>query len=142
MHPKLRFTIPAVLLVAPACTGLRAGPEVSAASPVPASRDSAYVRAKRALTAEAFTLDVVDSLGGHVTGTRYSSANAKVGSAQSCRVVLALDVRGEADSAELATTSRWLAPQPMADSATKVCEKERAEVLDRIQLTVVPAATP
>jgi hypothetical protein len=85
---------------------------------------------------------VVDSLGGHVTGTRYPSANAKVGTAQSCRVVLALDVRGGADTAQLATTSRWLAPLPMADSATKVCEKERVEVLDRIQLTVVPPATP
>jgi hypothetical protein len=142
MRPMFRLTALTVFLVTPACTGLRAGPEVSAAGPVPASRDSAYVRVRRALTAEAFTLDVVDSLGGHITGTRYPSANAKLGSAQSCRVVLALDVRGGADSAKLATTSRWLAPEAMADSATKVCEQERADVLDRIQLTVAPAATP
>ncbi len=141
MRSMLRLAVPAVLLAAPACTGLTAGPEVRAASPVPASRDSAYARVRRALTAETFTLDVVDSLGGHITGTRFPSANSKVGSAQSCRVALALDVRGSADSAELASTSRWLAPEPMAESAPKVCEQERADVLERIQLTVAPDST-
>jgi hypothetical protein len=142
MRPLFLLTAMTALLAAPGCTGLTLGPEVSAATPVPASRDSAYVRARRALTTEAFTLDVVDSAGGHITGTRYPSANSKLGSAQACRVMLDLSVRGGADAAQLATTSRWLAPQAMAESATKVCEQERADVLDRIQETVVPPPAP
>ena len=42
------------------CSGLVAGPEVASTTPVPASRDSAYTRARRGLTAESFTMDVVD----------------------------------------------------------------------------------
>jgi hypothetical protein len=142
MRLLFHFTALTILLATPACTALTPGPEVSAATPVPASRDSAYARVRRALTAEAFTLDVVDSSGGHITGTRYPSANSKLGSAQACRVMLDLNLRGGADSAELATTSRWLAPQAMAESAPKVCEQERVDVLDRIQETVVPPPAP
>jgi len=43
-------------LAATGCTGLAAGPEASAQTPVPVSRDSAWVRACRALTTEAFTV--------------------------------------------------------------------------------------
>src|ERR687890_149728 len=83
----------AVLLLA-ACTGLTAGPEVSAVTPVPVSKDSAWVRTKRALTAEVFTLDVQDSLGGRITAMRYPSATAKAGTAASCRVQLSLGLDG------------------------------------------------
>ena len=122
-----------------ACTGLAAGPEVSAVTPVPASRDSAWVRAKRALTAEVFTLDVQDSLGGRLTAMRYPSATAKVGTAAACRVQLALAIQGGAERPELASTSRWIAPEAMA-AQPDLCEKDRKETLDRILLVVVPAS--
>src|SRR5437899_444315 len=117
-------------LVLAACTGLSAGPEVSSVTPVPASRDSAWVRAKRALTAEVFTLDVQDSVGGRLTAMRYPSANAKLGTPAACRVQLALAIQGEADRPEVASTSRWIAPEAMAGSGA--CEKDRQETLDRI----------
>ena len=60
-----------------ACTGLVAGPESSQVTPVSASRDSAYTRARRAMQAETFTVDVADSVGGRIVATRYA------GSAQS-----------------------------------------------------------
>ena len=129
----------AFLLLA-ACTGLTAGPEVSAVTPVPASRDSAWVRAKRALTAEVFTFDVQDSLGGHLTAMRYPSATAKAGTAAACRVGLALAIEGSGDNASLATTSRWLAPEVSSTTNAQVCERERQETLDRILLVVAPAA--
>ena len=44
-----------------ACSGLVAGPESRSVTPIPASRDSAYARVRRALQGESFTLDVVDS---------------------------------------------------------------------------------
>ena len=59
-----------------ACTGLIAGPESSSVTPIPASRDSAYVRARRALQGESFTMDLVDSTRGLLTGTRWPSASA------------------------------------------------------------------
>ena len=90
--------IPALLVAQiclPGCTGLVAGPEVKAATPVPASRDSAYARTRRALQAESFTIDVVDSSGGHLTGTRYPVADAKLGTSAKCRVAVVLDVGGK-----------------------------------------------
>lgn len=127
-----------VLATASACTGLVAGPEATAIAPVTASRDSAYVRARRAVQAEAFTVDVADSLGGRITGTRYASSNAQIGSSAACRVRLALQVEGDSQKAQVATTSRWLAPEPMEKQAPTVCEKERTEVLTRLTETIEP----
>ena len=138
-----RAVLPELFLVAAglsACTGLVAGPEVQASTPIPASPDSAYARTRRALQAEGFTLDVVDSSRGHLTGTRYATADARMGSAARCRVAMALDVRGTGQAAEVATTTRWLAPDAMMDSAPAVCERERADVLARIDEVLVPPA--
>jgi hypothetical protein len=138
----LAFTLLSVAGSVSACTGLVAGPEVAASTPVPASKDSAYVRARRGLTAESFTMDVVDSSHGHLTGTRYPSSNAQMGTGGKCRVVLAMDVTGGADAGEVSTTTQWVAPQAMADKAPQVCEQERHDVLDRLTQTLVPPSTP
>jgi hypothetical protein len=140
------FTNPATTMVAwlctvgatGACTGLTAGPDSSAQTPVPVSRDSAYTRARRAVTAESFTLDVVDSSGGRLIGTRFPSSSAKLGSAGACRIMLALAIEGNATQSEVGTTSRWLAPAAMSDKAPQVCEQERVQVLERIAQTVAP----
>lgn len=128
------------LSIATACTGLVAGPESTATAPVTVSRDSAYVRARRAVQAEAFTVDVADSLAGLITGTRYASSNAQIGTSAACRVRLALQVQGNSEGAQVATTSRWLAPEPMEEKAATVCEKERGEVLTRVNQTIEPPA--
>jgi len=125
-------------LAATGCTGLAAGPEASAQTPVPVSRDSAWVRARRALTSEAFTVDVMDSTGGRLIGTRYASAGAKQGTQPACRMTLALGIRGDAQQSELSSTSRWVASEKMADKAPEVCERERTQVLERIASTVAP----
>lgn len=123
-----------------ACTGLVAGPESSAVTPVSASRDSAYVRARRAMQAESFTVDVADSLAGRITATRYASSTARMGTSTACRVRLALDIQGNTATAQVATTSRWLAPEPMEEQAPKVCEAERKDVLARVSQTIEPPA--
>src|SRR3954471_24737035 len=115
------------LLLLAACTGLTAGPEVSAVTPVPASRDSAWVRAKRALTAESFTLDVQDSVGGRITAMRYPSATAKIGTQAACRVHLAMTVTGAAQGSELTSSSQWVAPVGMATGKPELCEQDRHE---------------
>ncbi len=120
------------------CTGLVAGPEVKASTPVPASRDSAYVRIGRALQAESFTMDVVDSSRGQLTGIRYPSADAKLGTSAKCRVAIALEVRGSEQRAEVGSTSRWIAPDAMTDRATEVCEEERTDVLERRAQVLLP----
>ena len=125
-------------LAATGCTGLAAGPEASAQTPVPVSQDSAWARARRALSSEAFTLDVVDSSGGRLIGTRYASAGAKQGTQPACSMTLALGIRGDAEQAELSSTSRWIASEKMADKAPEVCERERTQVLERIASTVAP----
>jgi hypothetical protein len=124
------------------CTGLAAGPESSAQTPVPVSKDSAWARARRALSAEAFTLDVVDSTGGRLIGVRYPSANAMSGTQMACRMTLALGIDGDAERSELSSTSRWVAAEKMMDKAPEVCERERTQVLERIATTVAPPPTP
>ena len=130
------------LLLAAACTGLVAGPESRATVAVPASRDSAYVRARRALTGESFTMDRVDSTGGVLTGTRWPSSSAVQGSSAACHVTVAMQVRGDANSSEVTSTSRWVAPSSMSDKAPTVCEQERGQVLERTAQVLVPPPTP
>ena len=85
-------------------------------------------------------MDVVDSTHGRLTGTRYPSSNAQMGTAARCRVVLAMDVLGGADAGEVSTTTtRWVAPEQMADKAPRVCEQERHDVVQRLTETLVPA---
>ena len=138
-RPVAPRPVPCLLaLLLGACTGLTAGPEVSAVTPVPASRDSAWVRAKRALTAEVFTLDVQDSVAGRITAMRYPSATAKVGTVAACRVRLALTLEGTREGSQVESASRWIAPESMA-AKPDLCEQDRRETLDRILLVVAPA---
>jgi hypothetical protein len=126
------------VLPAAACTGRIAGPERSDVLPVPASRDSAYVRARRALQGESFTMDVVDSTGGLLVGTRWPRSTAVQGTQEACHVSVALQVQGDRDRAEVVTRSRWISPGGMSDKAPKVCELERTQVLERTNAVIVP----
>jgi hypothetical protein len=98
------------------CTGLVAGPEVKASTPVPAVRDSAYTRSRRALQAESFTMDVMDSSGGRLTGTRYPSADAKLGTSARCRVVVASVLSADDDAARRSGSSYCRRRRPAAAS--------------------------
>jgi hypothetical protein len=129
-------------LLTSACTGLVAGPESQSTLPVPASRDSAYVRAHRALTGESFTMDIVDSTRGVLTGTRWPSSSAVQGSSAACHVRLAMQIRGDASKSEVVSTSSWVAPASMSDKASTVCERERSQVLERAAQVLVPSPTP
>jgi hypothetical protein len=130
------------LLLTSACSGLVAGPESRATVPVPASRDSAYVRARRALTGESFTMDVVDSSGGVLRGTRWPSSSAVQGSSAACHVMVAMHIRGDANSSEVTSTSRWVAPSRMSDKAPTVCDQVRGQVLERTAQVLAPSPTP
>ena len=138
----IRIFLPGLAATVIACTGRVAGPEQSSVTPVPASRDSAWVRARRALQGESFTMDVTDSAAGRLIATRWPSASAQQGTSQACHVSLALAIRGDATRSEVSSTSRWLAPGGMRDKAPKVCEQERAEVLERTVQVLVPPPTP
>jgi hypothetical protein len=134
-----RFVLP-LLIACSACTGLLAGPETASVTAVPASRDSAFVRARRALQGESFTLDHVDSTAGRISGTRWPSASAPQGTAPACHVALALQISGDATHSEVAATSRWIAPSSMSEKAPTVCERERSQVLERADQVLVPLA--
>ena len=138
---SLRFHLSFLLALA-GCTGLVAGPESRTATPVPASRDSAYVRAQRALQTESFTIDVTDPSRGRLTGTRWPSAGAQQGSSAACHVSVALQVQGDATRSEVTSVSRWRAPATMSDKAPQVCEEERSEVLERTAQVLNPPPAP
>ena len=109
-------------------------------TPVPASRDSTWIRAKRALTAESFTLDLQDSVGGRITAMRYPAAAADTDTPAACRVHIAVAVTGAGERSELASRSQWIAPEVTASKKPDFCEQDRQETLDRILLVVVPPA--
>jgi hypothetical protein len=139
------FRLHLLILLAPginACSGLVAGPVSSSVTAIPASRDSAYVRARRALQAESFTLDKIDSTHGVLTGTRWPISSAKQGSSAACHVALVMNIKGSGEAAEVTSTSRWIAPEGMNEQAPKVCEQERSQVLERTAQVLVPPATP
>jgi hypothetical protein len=143
LSPSFRFcSLLLVALGAGACSGLVAGPETSSVTPIPASRDSAFVRARRAMQGESFTLDVVDSAGGRLTGTRWPSASARQGTSAACHVSVALQIRGDNAQSEVSSTSRWVAPGGMSDKAPTTCEAERSQVLDRTAQVLAPTPTP
>jgi hypothetical protein len=50
-----------------------------------------------------------------------------------------MDVSGGADAGEVNTTTRWVAPEQMAEKAPQVCEQERHDVVQRLTETLVPA---
>jgi hypothetical protein len=136
-----RVYLSLLILPASACTGLMAGPESTSVTAVPASRDSAYVRARRGLTGESFTLEKADSAGGVLVATRWPSSSARLGTAGACHVSVAMKINGTQERSEVSTTSRWIAPGAMADEAAKVCDKERTEVLERTAQVLVPPPT-
>ena len=143
LSPSSRlYVLLLIASVAGACSGLVAGPESRSVTPIPASRDSAYVRARRALQGESFTLDVVDSARGRLTGTRWPSASARQGTSAACHVSVALQIQGDNSRSEVSSTSRWVAPGGMSDKAPTVCEEERSQVLDRTAQVLAPAPTP
>ena len=145
MTLALSYRLTPLLLIASgagACSGLVAGPESRSVTPIPASRDSAYVRGRRALQGESFTLDVVDSAGGRLTGTRWPSASARQATSSACHVSIALQIQGDDQRSEVTSISRWVAPGGMSDQAPKVCEEERSQVLDRTAQVLVPSPTP
>lgn len=125
-----------------ACTGLVAGPETSSVTPIPAPRDSAYARARRALQGESFTMDLIDSTRGVLIGTRWPRSSAQQGTQEACHVSVALRIQGDNSSSEVASTSRWVAPGGMSSKAPTVCEEERKQVLERTAQVLVPPATP
>jgi hypothetical protein len=137
-HVPSRSIYLLVALVSAGCTGLVAGPESQSATPVPASRDSAFVRARRALTGEQFTIDLADSTAGRFVATRWPGSNAKLGTATACHVRVEYQIRGDNTSAQVESTSRWLAPGYMSDKAPQVCEQERSQVLERAALVLNP----
>jgi hypothetical protein len=140
--PSHRLLLLCLLACGNGCTGLIAGPESQSVTPVPASRDSAYVRARRGLTGESFTVDVVDSTGGRLTATRWPSSSGKLGSSQACHVSVALQISGDSAQSEVSATTRWIAPGGMQDEAPTVCEQERKDVLSRLAQTLSPPPTP
>jgi hypothetical protein len=141
-RPSTVYPLLGLIAAAAACSGLLAGPAQSTVTPVPESRDSAFVRARRALQGESFTLDVVDSSGGRLSGTRWPGSNAQLGTSTACHVSVALQIRGDATRSEVESTSRWVAPSGMSDQAPQVCEQERSQVLDRAAQVLAPPAAP
>jgi hypothetical protein len=143
MSQRVGLSMPVALLAGTiACTGLVAGPESQSATPVPASRDSAFVRARRGLQGEGFTIDLADSTGGRLVGTRWPGSNAKLGTSTACHVKVDFHIQGNATSSELTSTSRWIAPGAMSDKAPQVCEQERSQVLARTVQVINPPPTP
>lgn len=120
------------------CTGLYAGPSVQSSASVAVPRDSAWVRARRGFSAEVMTLDVVDSVGGTLTGRRFPKSSAPEGALETCQILVRLNLAPASDGTGLNWDSRWVAPEALATTKSEMCENERVAVLGRIQQTIAP----
>lgn len=126
------------LLLLPACTGLVAGPVVQSSGTVPVTRDSAWARARRGFSAEVLTIDLADSLAGTLRGRRYPKSSALETAPEQCQVSVNLAFTTAGDGTGLSWDSRWIAPTEMASSKADFCERERAQLVERIQQTIRP----
>lgn len=126
------------LLLLPACTGLVAGPAVQSSATVPVVRDSAWARARRGFSAEILTIDLADSIGGTLRGRRYPKSSALETAPEQCQILVNLSFANQGDATGLAWDSRWIAPKEIASSKAAFCERERAQLLERIEQTIQP----
>ena len=120
------------------CTGLQAGPVVTTSGTITASRDSAWVRARRGFSAEVMTLDMVDSVGGVLTGRRYPKSSDPETSVVQCQIVVKLKLAPSGEGTDTGWDSRWVAPMELATNKPEMCDRERETVVARIQQTIQP----
>ncbi len=115
-----------------ACTGLMAGPATSSASVIPAGRDSTWVRARRAMAADFFTLDVADSVAGVISGVRHPKPGVLAMDPYACRLHLTYLMAGGADSTPVQVKQQWAAPAKKDGTPTVDCAPEMADVVSRM----------
>ena len=115
-----------------ACTGLMAGPAVSTASVIPAGRDSTWVRARRAMAADFFTLDVADSVAGVMSGVRHPRPGVLAMDPYACRLHVTYAMAPGADSTPVEVRTQWTAPAKQDHTPTVDCVPEMADVIGRM----------
>ena len=116
-----------------ACTGLMAGPATSNASVIAAGRDSTWARARRAMAADFFTLDVADSVAGVMSGVRHPKPGVLPMDPYACRLHLTYTMGPGIDSTPVEVKTQWAAPAKKDGSPTVDCVPESADVVSRME---------
>lgn len=124
----------------PACTGLVAGPTTQFAATVPVRPDSAWNRLRRGVSAEVMSLQLVDSLQGVLQARRMPKVAAEPEALERCHILLDLKLTPMGDSTGFAWVTQWVAPTQLAARQPPICERERAQLVERLQLTIEPPA--
>jgi hypothetical protein len=120
-----------------ACTGLMAGPAATTTAVIPADRDSTWVRARRAMAADFFTLDVADSVGGVMTGVRHPKPGVLAIDPFACRLHVTYALGAGTDSTPVQVTTLWTAPAKQDGTPTVDCAPEMADVVSRMEGVLV-----
>jgi hypothetical protein len=109
-----------------------AGPATSSASVIPAGRDSTWVRARRAMAADFFTLDVADSGAGVLSGVRHPKPGVLAMDPYACRLHVTYAMAPGADSTPVEVKAQWAAPARKDGTPTLDCAPEMADVVGRM----------
>ncbi|MEO8635391.1 MAG: hypothetical protein ABI587_08960 [Gemmatimonadales bacterium] len=115
-----------------ACTELMAGPATSTSSVIPAGRDSTWVRARRAMAADFFTLDIADSVGGVMSGVRHPKPGVLAIDPYACRLHVTYALAAGTDSTPVEVRTQWTAPANQDHTPTVDCAPEMADVVSRM----------
>ena len=115
-----------------ACTGLMAGPATSTSSVVPVGRDSTWVRARRAMAADFFTLDVADSVAGVMSGVRHPKPGVLAMDPFACRLHVTYQMAPGTDTTAVEGKQQWTAPAKQDGTPTVDCAPEMADVVTRM----------
>ena len=124
----------------PACTGLVAGPTTQFSATVPVRPDSAWNRLRRGVSAEVMSVQLADSLQGTLQARRMPKLTAEPTALERCHILVDLHLTPMGDSTGFAWVTQWVAPTQLASAKGELCERERAQLVERIQLTVQPPA--
>ncbi len=139
MRPQFRvsFLLTTACTLLPACTGLMAGPASQASTVVPVGKDSVWVRAKRAMTAEVFSFETQDSVNGLLYGVRHPKPGTLEADPLSCRLHVTYRVSGSAGESRVATETLYTVPRGKDGQPTAQCDGELADALSRMSATIL-----
>lgn len=139
MRPPFRASLllATACTLLPACTGLMAGPTSQASTVVPVGKDSAWVRAKRAMTAEVFSFETQDSANGLLYGVRHPKPGTLEADPLSCRLHVTYRVSGSGGESTVASEALYAVPRGKDGQPTAKCDGEMADALERMAGTIL-----
>lgn len=139
MRPRVRLVLSLTLgcSLVSSCTGLMAGPAQQSSSIAPVGRDSAWVRARRAMASEVFSVEMQDSVRGVLYGVRHPRPGTLAADIFACRLHVTYSLQGDGTETTVERQTQYTVPRGANGRPTVGCDEDLAEVVGRMDTTIM-----